>query len=387
MKKFFLFLFSFCCAAMLFAQQDKGQVEAKGVGTNRDEAIQDALRNAVGKAVGVYVKSETQVENFMVLKDAISTQSEGYVSSYDIIKETPLKSTYEVDIKATVSLAPLKQNAAMLEQFIGGLRFLVLYDDRNLDAAQVSPYEFAYERFNEKLIENNIRYVEKSRFDALKKEAAGILGKDTSEATYVQKLGLFADAQFIIFIKSVNIRTEEKTSGLQNTKVIIEAKAYDNCTAEGLGTVVFEGDWKLMPDKSEAVRQSITNAIQNGYDRMMFLFNKRVGGWINGAPYELRFYGMGTPRNLRELINKLKSSSDFGGSLEPVLTQDFIKINCTYKKKPYDMYNTVLDMADAIPDLKAKVIDAQLQYGRQISFAPQGTPVQDAVDLSKINKK
>jgi hypothetical protein len=34
-----------------------------------------------------------------------------------------------------------------------------------------------------------------------KNEAFKILGSDTSEASYVQKLGMFADAEFLIFIK------------------------------------------------------------------------------------------------------------------------------------------------------------------------------------------
>jgi hypothetical protein len=249
---------------------------------------------------------------------------------------------------------------------------------------EVKNFEYAYERMNEKLIENKIRYIEKSRFEALKNEAYKILGSDTSEASYVQKLGMFADAEFLIFIKDLSVRTEQKAGGLTSTKVTIQAKAYDNCTAEGLGTVVFEGEWKTMPDAGEAARLSINSSIQSGYDRLMNFFNMRVGSWINGAPFELRFYGMGAPRNMRELINKLKSDSEFGGEMEPTMTADFVKLNITYKKKPYDMYNKVLDFADAIPDMKTKQIDAKLLYGRQISFAPLDVPVKEAVERKKI---
>jgi hypothetical protein len=224
----------------------------------------------------------------------------------------------------------------------------------------------------------------KKRFEALKNEAYKILGSDTSEASYVQKLGMFADAEFLIFIKDLSIRTEQKAGGLTSTKVTIQAKAYDNCTAEGLGTVVFEGEWKTMPDAGEAARLSINSSIQSGYDRLMNFFNMRVGSWINGAPFELRFYGMGAPRNMRELINKLKSDSEFGGEMEPTMTGDFVKLNITYKKKPYDMYNKVLDFADAIPDMKTKQIDAKLLYGRQISFAPLDVPIKEEVERKKI---
>jgi len=367
----------------IFAQSTS-TIEVDGKGQSKEQAMNDAFRNAVQQACGTTIKASTKVENYVTLEDAIVSNSQGYIKSHSIISEKQETNFYSVRIKALVSLDPIKLDAQTLSQFVGGIRFLVLYDSRNMSPEEVKNFEYAYERMNEKLIENKIRYIEKSRFEALKNEAFKILGSDTSEASYVQKLGMFADAEFLIFIKDLSVRTEQKAGGLTSTKVTIQAKAYDNCTAEGLGTVVFEGEWKTMPDAGEAARLSINSSIQSGYDRLMNFFNMRVGSWINGAPFELRFYGMGAPRNMRELINKLKSDSEFGGEMEPTMTGDFVKLNITYKKKPYDMYNKVLDFADAIPDMKTKQIDAKLLYGRQISFAPLDVPIKEEVERKKI---
>jgi hypothetical protein len=70
--------------------------------------------------------------------------------------------------------------------------------------------------------------------------------------------------------------------------------------------------------------------------------------------------------------------------MEPTLTGDFVKLNITYKKKPYDMYTKIIELADAIPEMQAKQIDAKLLYGRQISFAPLDVPVKEAVERKKI---
>ena len=83
--------------------QETTIVEAKGVGLKREDALQDALRNAVGQAVGITVSSQTQVENFMVLSDAISSKTEGYITNYEIIKETPFKDRFEIDIKPALA--------------------------------------------------------------------------------------------------------------------------------------------------------------------------------------------------------------------------------------------------------------------------------------------
>jgi hypothetical protein len=270
---------------------------------------------------------------------------------------------------------------------IGGIRFLVLYNDqkviKNLDL-----YDYGIDRMNEKLKGNGYRYIEKDRFNDLKTEAAKILNTDTSQTSYIQKLGLFADAQFLIQISNIKVRTEAKADGVSATKVTIEVKAYDNCVAEGLGTIVMESSWKMSKDLGDATRLAIAEAVDWGCGRLLGVFNKSMADWANnGAPYELRFYNVGKPRDLRGLIAKLQDDANFGGTLEPVQTDNFVKINCTYRKRPYDMYNTVLDYADAIPELKAKVIDAKLQYGRQISFAPDGVIVPDADALKKLNEK
>lgn len=362
-------------------------VTARGAGLNRSEALTDALRNAVGQGVGVAVSSQTTVENFSLVRDAISTRTDGVIVSYKVLSETPATDRYELDIEAVVSLDPIKQSFTALQQMVGGIRFLVLYNDKTITGSP-SLYDFGVERMNENLKTKGYRYIEKSRFDDLKSEAARIMNNDTSQNTFIQKLGLFADAQFLIQISNIKVRIEPKADGIKAVKVTLEAKAYDNCVAEGLGTITLESGWLTSKDADDATRLCIAQAIDFGSNRLLALFNKSMADWVNnGAPYELRFYNVGKPRDLRGLIAKLQDDANFGGTLEPVQTDNFVKINCTYRKKPYDMYNTVLDYADAIPELKAKVIDTRLQYGRQISFAPDGVTVPDADALKKLNNK
>lgn len=70
----------------------KTQVElvkvcGKGTGTNKMEALKDAYRDAVERAVGLYVDAEQMVENEDLVKDQILTQSNAYIEKYRIVKE------------------------------------------------------------------------------------------------------------------------------------------------------------------------------------------------------------------------------------------------------------------------------------------------------------
>ena len=44
----------------------------------------NGLQQAVEQAVGVLVYSETQVENYELIRDSIRLRSAGYISSYEI---------------------------------------------------------------------------------------------------------------------------------------------------------------------------------------------------------------------------------------------------------------------------------------------------------------
>lgn len=352
-------------------------VEAKGVGLIREDALQDAYRNAVSQAVGVSVTSETKVENFIVLQDAISTRSQGYITKYDVIKEIPFPDRFEIYIKATVSLDPIKADMGILGKQIGGVRFLVMYDDRNVPAEEVINYDFAVERINEYLSNKGYRYIEKKRFDELKKEARGIGNEIApSEEKYIQHLGMMSDAQFIIFISKIHMSTRSEDFDTKvAAKYLIEVKSYDNCTAEGLGTTTMESGYTSSRDKA-GMLTGIQEAVKNDFAKLMGSFMRYIGNWVNnGTPFELRFYQVGTYRDFRSLKTKLQEDANFGGEMEIVSVDNYTKLNCTFKNKPDQLADKILDIADGIPELKVKVLDIKLIYGRQINFAPQKVTV------------
>lgn len=360
------------------------EVEVKGVGIKRDDALQDALRNAVGQAAGVAIVSETNVENFMVVRDAVSSKTEGYISSYIVEKEIPFPDRYEITIKAKVSLSPLKADIQTLTKSIGGVRFLVMYDSRKVSAENKPYYDFACERINEFLAERKYRYIDKGRFETLQKEAIGLYQDETNSETYVQRLGMKADAQFIIMISNISLnQTEENYRTV--TKVMIETKAYDNCTAEGLGTIVLQADAKSGEDANSTKMLGVKDAVNAGFTKLLYLFNQYIGNWVNnGTPFEIRFYSIGTFRDFRELRNKMLSDTKFGGQLEILSLDNYTKLNLTFKDRPDDLAYKILDYADQIPEFKSKILDVKLIYGRQINFAPQKVKVPE-LEQDKTN--
>lgn len=385
-----LFFSCFVIQNNILAQTNISEVEAKGIGTNKNDALQDALRNAIGQAAGVALASETKVENFMVIKDAIATNTKGYITSYEVIKETQLASSYEVIVKAKVSLDPMKADAKLLMKQIGGVRFLVMYDARKINKSEIEKYDFAVNKINSILSEHGYRYIEKSRFDELVKESGNIMqDTDTGGAlTYVQQLGMKAGAEFIILIGG--IKSENRSENFDtktSSKMLLEIKAYDNCTAEGLGTLSLESPWNTSIDAKGGETKGIEQAVTNGVQKLLNIFTSYIGDWVNnGTPFELRFYQMGTFRDFRDLRTKIKEDPNFGGQMSITSFNNLTKLNCTFKNLPDDVAFNILDYSDAIPGLKNKSIDVLLIFGRQINFAPRNVVIPELQNITSGNK-
>ena len=88
-KKIFAAFVCFLFSTIVFAQagEEVVRVKGSGVGTDRIEALKDAYRDAVERAVGLYVDAEQMVENEDLVKDQILTHSNAYIESYKISKE------------------------------------------------------------------------------------------------------------------------------------------------------------------------------------------------------------------------------------------------------------------------------------------------------------
>lgn len=357
---------------LLFCQEII-EVEAKGIGFNKAEALNDALRNAVGQAVGVALKSETRVENYIIVSDAIATNIDGYITSYQLLNEAPLPERYEVRVKAKVSTSPMKADFQLLAKSIGGVRFLVMPDPKHFHDKNIADYEYIVQKINSYLAEKKYRYIDRSRFESLRKEAINMMQESDTGITYVQQLGIMANAQFLIIISDLTTSTVMGAFDIpRGTKVNFVAKAYDNCTGEGLGTIVLESSSKPTIDQSATFRSAIDEAIQNGFDKLLLLFTQYIGSWVNnGTPYELRFYNTGSYRDFRDLRNALKQEGSFGGEMEIITVYNYVKMNCTFRSKADDLADRLIDIADRIPNMAAKKLDVKMIYGRQISFAPQ----------------
>lgn len=89
-------------------------IDAKGVGSDRNSALNDAFRDAIQRSAGVAINSEIVLSNGKIENDLIQEYSGAYISGYSVSSEgyTP-SGLYSIDIDAKVS--SLKAPARVLD--------------------------------------------------------------------------------------------------------------------------------------------------------------------------------------------------------------------------------------------------------------------------------
>lgn len=90
-------------AAKKAAARDATIVEAIGTGSTRVEALKQAYRVAIEKAVGTYVEAESVMQDEELLKDKVFTSSNAYVERYEVVTESKDENgDVSIDIVAVV---------------------------------------------------------------------------------------------------------------------------------------------------------------------------------------------------------------------------------------------------------------------------------------------
>jgi|GEM_PF-5212891 len=376
MKRIVAFLLALGCLTLA---QDLVPIEVKGTGPDRTQAIEDAKRNAVEQALGAVVSGVTEMRNFEVIKDLVQSRADGYVANYTVTDEVKYPDRVEVKITANVTKSPLQADAKSLQSALGGFRIMTWYDFRKVtSAAAVENYDYAYDRANEFLSRNRLRYVERTVFDRLKEEARKLFPDTTQPLTVAQQMAVDANVPVFWDLSRVVVTERDMgAGGVVSAEATVDVKAYDTYTAEGMGVANYKGEPAAEYSGGDATRVAIDKAMEQACDQLLYQMNKKLGDWLlNGKAYLLRFYGISSYKTLRKLKDALKVDPRFGGEMEIVSAKDYSQFDLTFKGAADDLADATLDYSEKIPELAA--IDVVGFFKNQVNFALPGVHVPTA---------
>ncbi|MFH1369526.1 MAG: hypothetical protein ABII64_10430 [Elusimicrobiota bacterium] len=186
----------------------------------KQTALHDALKNALGLVIGVYVSQEALVSKAKLVEDNITSQTEGYIEKYDVIKEWQEGDFYKTKVKALVRKEDLsaKLKTLELEPKKLGNPIVTLVIDDVIDGETSETY-YAENELKNAFVEKGFTVSESTTTDIL------VIGKAETNFNSDQNLGGLTSYRAALSLKVIKPGSEDVittanavTGGVDSTK-------------------------------------------------------------------------------------------------------------------------------------------------------------------------
>jgi len=267
-------------------------VTAEGNGASKQDALLQAKRAAVEEGIGVVLSSQTEVENFMLKKDKVITQSFGSVRSFNTLKEEQKGDTWYVKISAVVSLDSITADLMALKILLVSMdkpRTMVLIQEEGGQNAESTVVDF----------------LQSKGFDLVDPaQAAALMAKDDpfirkaieGDPVAAAKLGAENGAEYVVVgsvRKSILANEVIKDTGMKSGQASLTLKVVNCSNGRIVATKSATGASVHIADdiaKSQAAAKAATNLMDKKlFEAIVTSFQDTIN---NGANYEVVISGV-----------------------------------------------------------------------------------------------
>lgn len=274
-------------------------------------SLHEAMKNALGLVIGVYVSQEALVSKAILIEDNITSQTEGYIEKYDVLKEWREGEFYKTRIRALVRKDDLSAKLKALElepKKLGNPA--VAFSVKEFIDGQPSDAKYAESELKNRFIGSGFTVSDSVVSDIT------VDGKADSNFNTDQGLGGMISYRATVSVKVMKtgsgdvIATDEKTlGGVDVTKPAAAKSSIMNC-AKKIGEQLPQTVLKFLRERS-IVRLTVSNV-----ENMNKLndFTKSVRALIEVRDCFVRNYSNGTA--MLDLDLKKGTAADIAKRLE-----------------------------------------------------------------------
>ncbi len=288
------------CSAICMATPVSAEnrvVTTEGISTiSKEDAIRQAQRTAVEEGVGVFVQSETEVENYILKKDKIISRTQGYITRYELLSEKKNGDEFTVQIRSTVSLDKIKDDLIALNILLESMdrpKLMVLVEEDYVNMDKVG-MQIAETELAAKLGEKGFELVDQAQVQSVREQNQGRQAL-AGNAKAAAALGLNFGAQYVIVGKAVAQDAGEAYagSGLKSIQASLQLKVIQTQTGNVLGSTVKSGvaaHISPMAGATKAFQAAVDKAVE---EYLVDEITDSFQGYLNnGAPIKLHITGV-----------------------------------------------------------------------------------------------
>lgn len=305
MNRFRPFLFTIVFLSLLASRASWAEetrfVTAEGVAAvqqgaidiARDAAVEDAQKKAIEQAIGIFIDSQTQVENFQLISDNILSQVKGYVKRYNLIDERQDSGLLRVKINAEISLGKLSDDLSAIGILMARMhkpRTMILIAEQNIGSelrawwaeprGQETEIGVVENTFMDKFTEKGFEFID---HEAAAKEIKVTPAYRTPNLSTAQarSLGNQADAEVVIVGKALAKYYGEVGGGMKSAQADLSARAVRTDTGQVLAAVTTHAAAVHITDTSagiEALRKVSSQAAEEMLTKLLAAYSRETGG-------------------------------------------------------------------------------------------------------------
>ncbi len=117
--------------------QGEALIQSANLPQARQRALQEAFSAALTRVMGVYLTADSYTRNFESIDRNVYSRTEGYIKTYEILKEASAEGLIELTVRVEVSTEPLKDDLTslgILLDAVGNPVTLVQGEEQGLEA-------------------------------------------------------------------------------------------------------------------------------------------------------------------------------------------------------------------------------------------------------------
>lgn len=312
-------IFAFATGAI--ASEKVVEVEGSSF-LSKEDAIRQAQRSAVEQAVGVFIHSKTEVENFAIKKDRIMSRTQGYITRFTILEEEKTEGLYTVRLSATISMDKIKDDLLAMKILLDSMerpKLMILIEEEYIGMDNVGMC-LAETEMASLLAAKGFDLVDRAQIEKIKNldQSRQALAGNIAAA---RRLGLDLGSQYVIVGKAVvqDIGEAYPNSGLKSLQASLQLKVIQAQTGLLLGSIVKNGISVHISPLTGAGK-SLQIAVQKAVDEYLVdtITNSFQDFLNNGAPLKLHITGVTSFQQYRliasniEIIDNIVSSKKEG---------------------------------------------------------------------------
>lgn len=284
----FLLITSLLTALPLLAKEIDEKIiiiEGKAEGTSlkaEEEALRDALRNAVEEGVGVFLDSQTLIENFQLLGDYIYTEAQGYIREYSILSISKGEDLTIIEIRAVVApLLKLKYDLKalrLIKSLKGDPRIMITILDIVDEKESIT--HLAETELIEAFLEKDLNLVDRAQADLKRARDVALNYEDYSKAAV---FGSEIGAEILITGQAITEYAGLKDvygTAFEFYSSLLEIRAVRSDTA----TLLFaktagplrRGSFSKLSARTSAIKMAVSQMKENLLDSLFESWRKEV---------------------------------------------------------------------------------------------------------------